>query len=68
MGANIEKSVRLKCCLNCDHILSVEHTIGDEVYCDGEKGNFVVIRAARDDALQEFASALQQLLSGNWNQ
>ena len=39
----------LKCCLNCAHILRVECTTRFEVYCDGVKGNFAVIRAETDD-------------------
>lgn len=67
-GFSIEKLLSLCLCLNCDHILSGEHTTRLEEYLEGENGNFIVIRAESDVEIQVIASALHQSTSGELHQ
>lgn len=68
IGALEEMSNNLKLCWNCFQIFNVLLTIGHEVYCDKEQGNFVVTRAGGEDDKHEIDSILHQLSNGDWIQ
>lgn len=61
-GTIQRKVSETKFCLNCNQILRVEVTIGQEEYCLGDRGSLAVISVGSDDDIQVFASNWHQLL------